>query len=255
MQLNTIVIKFLIDPFNILLFLVTLGFAAKVLEMKRLFKWVAFAALGWFFIMSTPLIPNLVLDSLEGRSIPMDVEALDDREINLEYHIVILGGGHGFDDRLPPNSLLSTQALARLSEGIRIHNQLPNSTLVLSGYSSSGRITQAEILQQTAVLLGVDPEKTVMQKEPANTFEEGKVYSERLAGSEKVILVTSAAHMPRAVGVFDHFEIDVIPSPAHYRITGNERHEWFGFPSINNMAMLRTGINEYAAILRDTLMW
>ena len=247
-------IKFIIDPFNILLFMMVLGYAAKLLEIKLLFKWIVFAAVSWFFIISTPLIPNLVLDSLENRYVPLNVETLNDRELNREYHIVILGGGHGFDDRLPPNSLLSLQALARLSEGIRIHNQLPNSTLVLSGYSSSGRTTQAEMLQMTAVLLGVDPEKTLMQKEPGNTFEEGKVYSERFGASEMVILVTSAAHMHRAAGVFHHFGIDVIPSPAHFRVRGNRRTVWLGFPSTNNISKFRTGVNEYAAILRDTLV-
>jgi uncharacterized SAM-binding protein YcdF (DUF218 family) len=222
--------------------------------MNRGFRWLLVAAFSWLLIISTPLLPNFILDSLESRYVPVNVDQFDDQQLKAEYHIVILGGGHGFDDRLPPNSLLSLQALARLSEGIRIHNQLPNSTLVLSGYSSSGRTTQAEMLQQSAILLGVDPGSTLIQPEPGNTYEEGKVYSERFAGQCEVILVTSAAHMPRAVGVFSYFGIDVIPSPAHYRLIGNNRIKWFGFPSIDNISKFRTGVNEYAALLRDSIL-
>ena len=109
------------------------------------------------------------------------------------------------------------------------------------------------MLQKTAVVLGVDPEKTITQKEPANTYEEAKVYAEHIAGTEHVILVTSAAHMPRAVGVFKHFEIDVIPSPAHFRLLGDRQKKWIGFPSVKNISLLRTGVNEYAALMRDSL--
>jgi uncharacterized SAM-binding protein YcdF (DUF218 family) len=246
-------IKFIIDPFNILLFLILLSFVSIWRKQRALSKWLSITIL-WFLIISTPLVPGLILNSLENRYPPITAEQLSVAETDGQYHIVVLGGGHGFDDRLPPNSLLSTQALARLSEGIRIHIQLSNSILVLSGYSSSGRTTQAEMLQQTAVLLGVDPEKTITQKEPANTYEEGKVYAERFAGSKKVILVTSAAHMPRAVGVFHHFGINVMPSPAHFRIIGGQRIKWIGFPSIRNISLFRTGLNEYAALVRDSIL-
>ena len=178
-----------------------------------------------------------------------------EEEMMLPYDIVVLGGGHGYDERLPPNSLLSTQALARLAEGIRLQRELPNSRLVLSGYSASGRTPQAEMLKRTALLLGVDPEAIATQPEPGNTTEEAMVYSEKFGVETPVILVTSASHMPRAVGVFQHFNIRVIPSPTHYRIKESQKNRWFGWPSINNIAILNSGLNEYAAITRDWWLW
>jgi len=251
---DTHVIKFFLDPFNILLFLILISLVLKWRNHQALSKWMISITVFWFLIVSTPFVPGLILSSLENQYEPVNVEDLKNDEISKQYHIVVLGGGHGFDDRLPPNSLLSLQALARLSEGIRLHNQLPNSTLVLSGYSSSGRTTQAEMLKMSAILMGVDPGKTLIQPEPRNTYEEGKFYSERFAGQREVILVTSAAHMPRAVGVFQHFGIEVLPSPAHYRLIGNNRIKWFGFPSIDNISKFRTGVNEYAALLRDSIL-
>ncbi len=203
--------------------------------------------IGWFLISSTPLVPNLLLNSLEDRYEPLNIEQLTDREA--EYHIVILGGGHGFDDRLPPNSLLSTQALMRLSEGIRLHNQLPNSKLVLSGFSSSGRTTQAEMLRNTALLLGVDEKNTIMQKEPGNTYEEAKIYSEQFGNRFPVIVVTSAAHMPRAMMSFRKFGVEPMASPTHYRLKESWKEVKFGFPSMRNMENLKSSLTEYVGML------
>jgi len=245
----TNVVKFLIDPFNTLWVLVLAAGIFYMLKNIRLFKSIAALSVAWFLIISTPLIPGLVLNSLEDRYVPIDVEKLADTDV--EYHIIVLGGGHGFDDRLPANSLLSLNALGRLNEGIRLHKQLPNSKLVLSGYSSSGGTTQAEMLQKTALLLGVDKDTILIQTKPANTYQEGKIYSDKFGSSHPLIIVTSAAHMPRAIQVFQHFDIEPIPSPANYRLKGNRKNIRFGLPSMRNISNLHAALSEYAAITRE----
>lgn len=240
-------VKFLIDPFNIFWLLLVITFGVWFFKKKRLFKWLAIFTLVWFLIISTPLLPNTVLNSLEDRHEPLYVDQLNDPDA--EYHIIILGGGHGFDDRLPANSLLSDNARGRLTEGIRLHRQLPNSKLILSGFSSSGRTTQAEMLQKTAILLGVDQTNTLLQKEPGNTYEEAEVYAENHGNANPVILVTSAAHMPRAVNAFRKFGADPLSSPTNYRLRGSWKRKMFGLPSIQNIENLSVGINEYVGIL------
>lgn len=244
-------IKFLIDPFNLLLVFSLLTIAAGLLRFKRSMQILVISTVTWFVLISTPLLPTLLLDSLESRYKPVYPELMTDEEKNTAYHLVVLGGGHGYDDRLPANSLLSLQALARLNEGIRLHNQLPNSTLILSGYSASNRIPNAVMLRDTALLLGVDSERTYIIPEPANTFEEAKYYSERFGDMSPVILVTSASHMPRAAGVFQYFNIEILPSPTHYRIKESQKNRWFGWPSLSNISNLSSAMSEYAAISRD----
>lgn len=242
-------IRFLVDPINVLWILVLVSVIFYLQKNERLFKRIGGLSVFWFMVISTPLVPGLVLNSLENRYEPVEVEQLADH--SAEYHIIIFGGGHGFDDRLPPNSLLSLNALGRLNEGIRLHNQLPNSKLVLSGYSASGRTTQAEMLKQTALLLGVSEDVIHIQKEPANTWQEVNIYVENFGNSHPVIIVTSAAHMPRAVRVFQHFNIEPLPSPTNYRLKGSWRKKRFGLPSIRNISNLKAGMNEYAAMTRD----
>jgi len=242
-------VRFFLDPFHILLFLLIAAGLAKLMVREKL-KWGFLgSALIWFLIASTPALPTILINSLEDRYEPVFVEQLPDPE--LEYHIIVLGSGHGFDDRLPANSLLSLGALGRLSEGIRLYHQLPNSTLILSGYSASGRTTQAEMLQNAAIVLGVDEGRTLLQTEPSNTFEEAQIYASRFGRETPVIVVTSASHMPRAMMVFNRFEISPIASPANYRLKGSWKDRRFGLPSLSNMNLLRTAFYEYAAIMRE----
>lgn len=244
----TSVVKFLLDPFNILWFLVVAGLLCRLVSYKRLARYLFAGAGVLFLVAATPLIPVMLLDSLERQYDPISVDQLTNPQTS--YHILVLGKGHGFDDRLPVNSLLATEALGRLAEGIRLHRQLPNSMLILSGYSSSGRTPQGEMLRDTALLLGVEKENTLMQTEPGNTLEEAMVYAKRYSGKEKVILVTSAVHMPRSVMLFDRAGIEVIPSPANYQLKGSWRNVWFGLPSMGNIEKLRSAIFEYAAIVK-----
>lgn len=242
-------IRFFINPFNIFWILLGITIILWFRNKIKPFKIFTFSTIGWFLLISTPLLPTKVLHSLEKRYEPLYVEELANPDD--EYHIVVLGGGHGFDDRLPANSLLSDNARARLLEGVRLHQQLPNSKLILSGYSSSGGTTQAEMLQKAALLLGVEKEATILQKEPSNTYEEAETYTQNFGNSNnhKAIVVTSAAHMSRAAMVFREFGTEPIPSPTNYRLKGSWKYKWIGWPSINNIENLEVGMSEYAAIV------
>ncbi|WP_211483041.1 YdcF family protein [Fodinibius roseus] len=222
-------------------------------KKSRLFRGLVVFVMVWFLIISTPFVPNLILNSLEDQYAPVYERELADQKAR--YHIIVLGGGHGFDSRLPANSLLSQKALGRLNEAIRLHRQLPNSKLVLSGFSSTeGQTTQAEMLQETALLLGVEREAILLQKEPGNTFEEAKMYSEGYGSASEnkpqhpVILVTNASHMSRAVMTFREFGFDPIPSPTNFRLKGSWKHRWVGLPAIENIENLKVGVYEYVGI-------
>jgi len=249
------VIRFFLNPFNIFWLLLAATVIAMLIKKKSYSRWLFYSAIGWFLIISTPLIPVTLLVSLENRYQPYltEISSIESSESGERYHIVVLGGGHGFDDRLPPNSLLSGQALARLNEGIRLHRQIPGSKLVLSGYSASGRTTQAEMLQQTAILLGVEADDILLQKDPANTWQEAETYAATFGNGNPVLLVTCASHMHRAVRVFEHFGTKVTPSPACYRILRDPRSRRSWIPSTTNIDRLRIALFEYAAILRDKL--
>ena len=241
---------FFLDPFNIFLLMLLASAIAYYGGWEKLFRWVFVCMLAWILITSTALIPQNLLISLEQSYLP-----LTDQEAELiegDVHIVVLGGGHGFNEDLPANSLLSLQALARLNEGVRLHHLIPSSKLVLSGFSATGRTTQAEMLRYAALNIGIHPEDIILQTEPVNTYEEAKFYSNTFGNSKNVIVVTSAVHMPRAAMLFEKCGVEFTASPAHYRIWSPERRKaWW--PMQRNMEYLKMSLYEHAGNLRDSM--
>jgi len=241
---------FFLDPFNIFLLLLLATAAANYGDRKKLFRRLFVFMLIWVLITSTALIPQNLLLSLEQKYLPLTEQEAE--LIEGDVHIIVLGGGHGFNEDLPANSLLSLQALARLNEGVRIHRLIPGSKLVLSGYSATGRTTQAEMLRYAALNIGIHPEDIILQKEPANTYEEAKIYSKTFGNSGTVIVVTSAAHMPRATMLFEKCGVEFIASPAHYQIWSPERRKSL-WPSARYMVQMQIALYEYAGLYRDRL--
>jgi uncharacterized SAM-binding protein YcdF (DUF218 family) len=165
-------------------------------------------------------------------------------------NILVLGGGHTNDNRLPATNQLSESALTRLVEGIRLHRQIPNSSLITSGYAGKEDISHAEVLAKAAVLLGVDEKNISTQSLPKNTWAEATEYKRIFGDSARLILVTSAIHMPRAMKLFHKAGIMPIAAPTNHLVKkGKHRDPWFWIPSSGNIQMMESAIHEYAGIV------
>jgi len=245
------ILTFFLNPFNTFLMLALAAGIAGWLKRIVWFRRFAVAAVIWLLISSTGWIPGRLIVSLEYQHLPVSESTLEHLDPESVY-IVVLGGGHGFNEKLPANSLLSENALGRLTEGIRIHHRLPGSRLVLSGYSATGRTTNAEMMMKTALLLGVDGNDILLQNEPAITYEEAKQFAGVYQNGQSVIVVTSAAHIPRAVMLFEKCGVPVIPSPANYRFKDPDRRGGW-FPSYTHMEWMRISLYEYAGRVRDSM--
>jgi uncharacterized SAM-binding protein YcdF (DUF218 family) len=177
--------------------------------------WIVFGVLI-IYVVSTPFLPAKLNAYLEDQYPPLEVKFLD---TNQSYRILVLGGGMGYDDRLPATSLLEPVMLVRLVEGIRVYRLLPKSLLVTSGYSSIGKKPQAEVAGQAAILLGVDSSRIRYQSRPTNTMEEAVEYVKVFGKDAPLVLATSAIHMPRAVFLFNKAGVKtIIPAPTQYKV-------------------------------------
>ncbi len=135
--------------------------------------------------------------------------------------VAVLGGGHGGTAALPAGQRLSPSARARLVEGLRIALALPDAWLVVSGpgndpYHPQGSgLTHARTLADAAVELGFPRERIVEIDTARDTAEEVDALR-LLAGEERVALVTSAWHLPRAMKLAAAARLDAFPCPADY---------------------------------------
>ncbi len=236
-------IKSLLDPFTVFWLGILLSGIFFYVKRRRWGRGLLALSLVWLLVCSFPFLPNHLIRSLED-SYQVYQPAAND---STAYHILVLGGGHTLDERLPPNAKLNINALGRLVEGIRLHRLLPGSKLMLSGHSSSGGTTQAEVLAQTSLLLGVEESDILLQKEPSNTYEEAKAYVGKFGKQHPLIVVTSANHMPRAMKMFNMLGREAIAAPTDFRVKIGPQSEGWG-PSVYNIVKMRVAISEYVAL-------
>ena len=101
----------------------------------------------------------------------------------------------------------------------------PEAKVLITG--GSGRLTRTQFREahdMAAVLsiLGIERDRLIIESEARNT-RENAVLAKRLADprpGETWLLVTSAFHMPRAVGCFRRIDWPIIPFPVDYRTEG-----------------------------------
>jgi uncharacterized SAM-binding protein YcdF (DUF218 family) len=154
-------------------------------------------------------ISNALLRPLEHRYPPLVVARPGPSPLAVGY-IAVLGGWADDDPDVPITSHLSPALMVRLIEGVRWHRQIPGSRLILSGSSYS-----AEGMSEMAAALGVRPEDILRLSSPRDTEEESQEI-QSIVGHQPFILVTSAAHMPRAQALFRKKGLQSIPAPTDY---------------------------------------
>lgn len=202
----------------------------------------------WLLLISTPFLPDLVVGYLEDKYMP--VANTDIENIQVPVNILVLGGGHTDDLRLPFNSQLSESTLARLTEGIRLHQRLNNSKLITSGYGRTNQLSDARVSANTAILLGIESSRIKMQETPENTRQEASSYKQIFGDSAKLILVTSAAHMPRAIYLFNKVGLAPIAAPTNYLVKKEGKSSSFHWiPSSCNIEKMESAMHEYFGLI------
>lgn len=128
--------------------------------------------------------------------------------------VVVLGAGSVWAPELPVTSRLSATAVRRLTEGVRLWRRRPGAAFVVSGWGAER--PEAELAAAFLRSLGVPADAIRALPRPRNTEEEAAAYAD-LDLRGRPVLVTSAAHLPRAVAAFRSAGVDPIPAPTDHR--------------------------------------
>jgi uncharacterized SAM-binding protein YcdF (DUF218 family) len=269
-------LSLIIMPVSVLFLLILAGIFFLWRKKKKTGKLLFLVAGCWLLIASTRPIPAMLVRNLENQYSQLSDSIIS--ELPNSVNIIVLGGGHSDDKDLSPNNQLSTVALARLVEAVRIYrrvigkqysvfgkkaeedndnqpitdNRLLNTNikLVVSGYSGRSKLPQAEVLYQTALMLGMDSADIVLSPLPSNTTAEAKEYIKKFGTEKLLVVVTSAIHMPRAILLFKEARVTVIPAPTNFILKyGSVKGPWRWLPSAGNIQMMEQAVHEYAGIL------
>ena len=167
--------------------------------------------------------------------------------------IVVLGGhtGSGWISETRGQAQ-QNRAADRLTKAVMLHRQHPGAMLIFSGFS--GQLVprgwnEAETTRRLLGELGVAEADALFEVTSRNTWENA-VNSLKIAVPQpgsRWILVTSAAHMPRAVAAFAAAGWDgLIPYPADFQ-TATSNPEMFDFQA--GTEAVRNWLHEYVGII------
>ena len=159
--------------------------------------------------------------------------------------VVVLGGGHVSNPKIPVTSRISSSALYRLVEGIRHYRQRPGRKLILTGGVIFDPVSHAEVLSEVAQAIGVNKQDIVLEQHSMDTKDEA-LYVKALVGKGRFILVTSAAHMPRSMALFRNQGMDPIPAPTGYIVKeGRGLGPGIFFPGAGELLDTERAVYEY----------
>jgi uncharacterized SAM-binding protein YcdF (DUF218 family) len=197
-----------------------------------------------FEAVGSGLIPSLLLEALQSRSVVKDDPTWGERNV-----IIVLGDGTA---RLPGQSIVrpSILAFSRILEAVRLYILAKKSDhqciILISGGSGTG-IAEADDYRAEMVQLGVADSDILLERRSMNTFQNAEFTEAILREQrfEKLFLVTSGLHLPRALLYFSHFSIYPTPCAADYIVPSVSI-----LPTGYNFAIADLAAHEYIGMLR-----
>ena len=213
--------------------------------------------LGRFFVTAAILLPLIYgiiplssqpLRFIENRIKPAD---LADRQID---GIIVLGGftGDGFVAESRGQANLGSAA-ERFTAALQWHQKFPSKPLVFSGFSERllpDGANEADIVKQLLNNLAIDQTHILFENKSRNTYENA-LYSYGLMAptpGSHWILITSAAHMPRAIGSFRAVGWSgILGNPVDYQTpeTGYSRY----WDIEHGIGLIGAALHEYSGLL------
>ena len=165
--------------------------------------------------------------------------------------IIVLGGAVDADPSGNAEQPTLNGAAGRLTSFVALARRYPDAQLIYSGGSGLLRNQQtreADLVKPMLQALGIDSSRVIYERESRNTWENA-LYSKKLANpqpGQTWLLVTSAWHMPRAVGCFRQVGWTVLPYPVNYLGNGPS---WANLMTIEELHSIGLAEKEWIGLL------
>jgi uncharacterized SAM-binding protein YcdF (DUF218 family) len=236
-------------PGNLLLLLLLAGLAATALGRRRGLRLAWAAALALLAVAVLPVGQWLVAP-LEARFPQPVLPARIDG-------IIVLGGAVEPGISRAHGRVALDDAAERITEALALAQRHPEAKLLLSGGDPSilpgSQGNEADVTRRLFIELGIPAARILVEDRSRNTYENA-VFSRALAAPQPGqiwVLVTSAAHMPRAVGCFRHAGFGVLPYPVDYHTVA---HPAPGFDLSGHFTLLDLAAKEWVGLAAYRLL-
>jgi uncharacterized SAM-binding protein YcdF (DUF218 family) len=243
------ILWYALNPLMVVLGILLIGWLVSFRWVKA-GRWIVGTGLILLVAFSQAVVPQMVARPLENRVQAGELPGKIDG-------IIVLTGGVYFEAMRRDLADLNDTA-DRIMQAVVLMTRYPEARLIITG--GSGSFNQGEDRREAdhyarlARELGVEDGRIVVDRDSRNTHESAvacaKIVQNGFPGN--IVLVTSAMHMPRALGCFVREGLDVIPFPVDYR-TKNDRYAvikplWF-LPNNGNLELMYNACREWTGLV------
>ncbi|HEU0305511.1 MAG TPA: YdcF family protein [Lysobacter sp.] len=183
---------------------------ASALRFRKTGKVAIVLAVSWSLLWSVPVASDGLRHVLEQRH-----PVLDEKQLPRADAIVVLGGATRYRwldrERVDPWELRNS----RLAAGARAWLSGRAPIVILSGGRGGGGESEALRMKSAIQRLGVPSTALVLEEHSLNTRDNAANTADlaREKGIQRILLVTSSVHMPRAAQLFRRTGLTVTPVP------------------------------------------
>ena len=222
------------------------------LKSKRFPVSLLSLALAILLLSSNVIFSNWLLRSLEWQYLPTG-------ELPQAEAIVVLGGGT--KPRIAPRPWYEVgEAGDRILYGSWLYKQGKARLLLVSGgradWYGDGGNPESEDMAAIAEAMGV-PRSAILQEPDSLNTRENAVNTKRILskqGINKILLATSALHMPRSMAIFRKLGFEAIAAPTDFFVVQNENSKGWGIlldllPNADALKNTTNAIKEYIGLL------
>ncbi|MFO0949416.1 MAG: YdcF family protein [Planctomycetota bacterium] len=205
-------------PFNFALMLLALAVVLIWRGRTKAAGRIVVVAMLFLILPSTPIVANPCMSMLENVYPNLSLEETPSADV-----IVVLGGS--VSQVIAPRLLPEEQIEARIMHAYRLY-KAGKAPLILCSDGSryeafDGKMRKgADDMRYLLVEMGVPEDSILLEKTSRNTYENAKKTADILREKQlnRVLLVTSAMHMPRAAALFREQGVDITPVPNSHRM-------------------------------------
>jgi uncharacterized SAM-binding protein YcdF (DUF218 family) len=205
-------------------------------------------ALGAFLLAAFSPIGNLLLTPLEQRfpDLPSENPGGVDG-------IIVLGGSYD----TVTHSYMSTIYLREDTEPMGVvpalARQYPNARIIISGGMdpSVPGPSEAAIVKRYFVSFGIPADRITLEERSQTTAENARFTAETIRPGPRTrwILVTSAYHIPRAIGAFRKAGFNVVACPSGWRTHGWKDYWSPASNATENLRRVDVAVHEWIGLL------
>lgn len=203
------------------------------------------------YLSSIDPVANGLTLYLEGQNPPLtERDGVPVVPQNPDY-VVVLAGGHLSVPGKPSLSRLSRVAFARVVGAVDLAGHFPEAKLVFTGHPD-----ETSAMRAVAERLGVSEDRILEEIESRDT-KDHPLYLKPILGEKPFLLVTSALHMPRSLGLFRKQGLQptvaavdflIWPTPGEY----DPYRQGLLLPRVFNLELTATALHEIAGMWWST---